>query len=156
MNFKIIIINFNCFFSRIKKTSWSRLRISRVTWFAMLTKMMIGNISGKKSGMLLWHVSTSFEFLNVIFWTFEEQHHIKKCEMHLWFVLTSFEFKNVIFWTFKEHYRKHMRDNHQISANNSTPLRYSKKTWYSAITRVRIPSRIVGFYSTRVIFESEL
>ena len=76
--------------------------------------------------MLLWHVSTSFEFLYVIFCTFKE-HHSKKCEMHLWFVLTSFEFKNVIFWTFKEHYRKHMRDNHQISANNSTPLRYSKK-----------------------------
>ena len=105
--------------------------------------MMIGNISGKKSGMLLWHVSTSFEFLNVIFCTFEE-HHSKKCEMHLWFVLTSFEFKNVIFWTFKEHYRKHMRDNHQISANNSTPLRYSKKTWYSAIIWVQILSQIEG------------
>ena len=32
----------------------------------------------------------------------------------------------------------------QISANNSTPLRYSEKTRYLAITRVRISSRIRG------------
>ena len=46
-------------------------------------------------------------------------------------------------------------DPNKVSANNSTPLRYLKKTWYSAITRVRIPSRIGGYNSTRVIFESE-
>ena len=44
----------------------------------------------------------------------------------------------------------------QISANNLTPLRYSKKTWYSAITQVQKLSRIGGYNSTRVIFESEL
>ena len=44
----------------------------------------------------------------------------------------------------------------QILANNSTPLRYSKKTRYSAITRVLILGRIGGYYLTRVIFESEL
>ena len=44
----------------------------------------------------------------------------------------------------------------QISVNNSTPLRYSKKTQCSAITGVQIPSQIGGYNLTRVIFESEL
>ena len=39
----------------------------------------------------------------------------------------------------------------QISANNSTPLRYSKKTRYWAITQVQIPSRIGCYKSTQVI-----
>ena len=47
----------------------------------------------------------------------------------------------------------HVSCNNQISANNSTPLCYLKKTWYSAIIRVRISSRIGGNNSTRVIFE---
>ena len=33
----------------------------------------------------------------------------------------------------------------RISANNSTPIRYSKKTRYSAIIRVQILSRIGGY-----------
>ena len=37
----------------------------------------------------------------------------------------------------------------QISANNSTSLRFSKKTRYSAISRVRIPSRIGGYVYER-------
>ena len=45
---------------------------------------------------------------------------------------------------------------HQISANNSTPLHYSKKTRYSPIIRVPISIRNGGYNSTRVIFESEL
>ena len=36
----------------------------------------------------------------------------------------------------------HLLDIWQISANNSTPLRYSKKTRYSAIIRVRIFERV--------------
>ena len=38
----------------------------------------------------------------------------------------------------------------QILANNSTPLCYSKKTRYSAITRVRVPSRIKGYDSSNI------
>ena len=44
----------------------------------------------------------------------------------------------------------------QISVNNLTLLRYSKKTQYSAIIQVQISSRIGGYYSTQVIFESQL
>ena len=44
----------------------------------------------------------------------------------------------------------------QISANNSTTLRYSKKTRYSAINRGQILGQFEGYNSTRVIFESEL
>ena len=48
------------------------------------------------------------------------------------------------------------RGENQILANNSTTLRYPKKTHYSTITRVRISSQIGGYNSTRVIFESDL
>ena len=36
------------------------------------------------------------------------------------------------------------------------PASLLEKTRYSAITWVQIPSRFGGYYSTRVIFESEL
>ena len=45
---------------------------------------------------------------------------------------------------------------HQISANNSTTLNYSKITQYSAINCGRILGCFGGYNSTRVIFESEL
>ena len=45
---------------------------------------------------------------------------------------------------------------YQISANNSTTLRYSKITWYSAINRGQIVGQFGVYNSTRVIFESEL
>ena len=45
---------------------------------------------------------------------------------------------------------------HQISANNSTPLCYSKINSYLGIIRGRISCQIRGYNSTRVIFESEL
>ena len=45
---------------------------------------------------------------------------------------------------------------YQIWANNSTTLRYSKITRYSAINRGRILGRFGGYNLTRVIFELEL
>ena len=44
----------------------------------------------------------------------------------------------------------------QISVNNLTPLRYSKKNRYSGIFQGKISRRIRGFNSTRVILDSEL
>ena len=44
----------------------------------------------------------------------------------------------------------------QILANNSTTLRYLKNTRYLGVNRGRIIRRIGGYYSTQVIFKSEL
>ena len=48
------------------------------------------------------------------------------------------------------------KSGHQILANDSTPLCYSKKTRYSGIILGGISRRIGGYNLTQVIFHSEL